>query len=145
MDESKWDVRYLQQAALVASWSKDPSKKVGCVITRGKFPVSQGFNGFPSRIPDAKKDYNNKALKRRKVIHAEINAILAAKCDLIDHTLYVYPLMPCDRCAAVIIQVGITRVVFPYQEDNTVISSWQASFDIAIDMFKQAKVELVVI
>ena len=43
----KWDRRFMDMARLVASWSKDPSSQVGAVITRGKFVISVGFNGFP--------------------------------------------------------------------------------------------------
>lgn len=44
---NKWDKRFLELAAFIAEWSKDPSTKCGAVITDGKQIVSQGFNGFP--------------------------------------------------------------------------------------------------
>ena len=141
---SKWHIRYLRQAEIVASWSKDPRKKCGAVITTASnFHVSQGFNGFPRRISDNPKDYADKALKLEKIIHAELNAILHAQCDLSGHKIYVWPLMPCARCAATIIQVGIVEVVFPYQDDNKIISTWAESQSIAADMFQEAGVKLI--
>lgn len=32
---TKWDARFLDLAALVASWSRDPSTQVGAVIADG--------------------------------------------------------------------------------------------------------------
>lgn len=44
---SKWDERFIELARLVATWSKDPSTKVGAVIVRPYRTVaSVGFNGF---------------------------------------------------------------------------------------------------
>jgi hypothetical protein len=39
--EHKWDLRFLELAELVASWSKDPSTKVGAVIV-GVFQLHDG-------------------------------------------------------------------------------------------------------
>jgi len=48
---TNWDYRFLAMVQLVAAWSKDPSSKVGSVITDGKRIVSLGFNGFPAGKP----------------------------------------------------------------------------------------------
>ena len=51
--DTKWDPRMLQVAALVASWSKDPSSKCGAVITDMQHRiVSTGYNGLPQGVPD---------------------------------------------------------------------------------------------
>ena len=71
----KWDRRFMEMARLVASWSKDPSSKVGAVITRGKFVVSVGFNGFPQGVVDSEERLTNRELKYPMILHAEINAI----------------------------------------------------------------------
>ena len=60
---AKWDRRFIQMAQLVAGWSKDPSSKVGAVITRGKFVVAVGFNGFPQGIADTSERLNNREIK----------------------------------------------------------------------------------
>lgn len=41
-----WDDRFMHLALLVATWSKDPSTKVGaCIVDQRKRIVSVGFNG----------------------------------------------------------------------------------------------------
>ena len=109
-----WDERFLSLAKFVSQWSKDPSTKVGAVIANGKIIVSLGFNGFPSKIPDDEKLFDRKK-KYPRVVHAEMNAILFAKRDLTGHSIYTYPLLPCEECAKHIVQTGITRVISPEQ------------------------------
>jgi len=53
MAKSNWDRKFMEMAVLVASWSKDPSTKVGCVIADSDHAqLSEGFNGFPRGIAD---------------------------------------------------------------------------------------------
>jgi dCMP deaminase len=48
-----WDVRFLEMAKLVSTWSKDPSTQVGAVLVDPCHRVvSLGFNGFPRAIAD---------------------------------------------------------------------------------------------
>lgn len=108
----KWDRRFMEMARLVASWSKDPSSQVGAVITRGKFVISVGFNGFPQGIADTSERLENREIKYPTILHAEVNAILSARQDIRGCTLYVTPYMPCPQCAAMVVQSGITRIVF---------------------------------
>ena len=136
---SDWDARFLQMAALVATWSKDPSTQVGAVITRGKFVVSLGFNGHPSGIDDSVARLNDREMKYRTIIHAEMNAILSARQPIEGCTLYVVPFMPCSNCGAVIVQAGIKRVV-TLQNNN---ERWAESFEITRSIFAEAGIELV--
>ncbi len=138
----KWDERFLEMAALVASWSKDPSTKCGAVIVRPDRSVaSVGFNGFPRGCLDMAELYANRELKLERVVHAEVNAILAAKEPLLGYTLYSWP--PCARCAATIIQAGIKRVVHRHQESADINVRWRDSIQIGLDMFAEAGVEVV--
>ena len=136
-----WDSRFLEMARLVSTWSKDPSTQVGAVITRGKFVVSLGFNGHPRGVADTPDRLENREVKYRTIIHAEINAILTAKQDLDGCTIYVWPLMPCSQCAAAIVQAGIKRVVAPEAGNER----WAESFEFAVEIFSEAGVELVTI
>ena len=104
-------------AQLVAGWSKDPSSKVGAVITRGKFVVAVGFNGFPQGIADTSERLNNREIKYPTILHAEVNAVLSARQDLHGCTLYATPYLPCPQCAAVIVQSGIARIVFTLSDN----------------------------
>src|ERR1035437_2012178 len=101
-----WDARFLELARLVSSWSKDPSTQVSAVITRGKFVVSLGFNGHAKGVTDSPGRVENREVKYRTIIHAEINAILTAKQDLEGCTIYLWPFMPCSQCRSEERRVG---------------------------------------
>lgn len=138
-----WHKRFLELAAHVAQWSRDPDKKVGAVIARpDKTIASLGFNGFPRGVNDDDARYQDKALKRELVTHAEINAILHAREPLHGYTLYVWPLAPCVRCAASIIQSGISHVVtIPLKES----SQWGETLALAETMFREAGIDVTII
>ena len=136
---TKWDKRFLELARFYAQWSKDPSTQVGCVIAKGNNQISQGYNGYPKRVAD--NDLDNRELKYRKIIHAEVNAILFARTDLTDCTLYNWPLPPCERCATLIIQSQITRVVtVTLSHENGRIDRWDESTKLALQMFQEIEI-----
>jgi dCMP deaminase len=136
---NKWDRRFLGLAAHVAAWSKDPSTQVGAVVTDGKRVVSLGFNGFPQGLSDDHR-LHDRETKYSLVLHAEENALLFSAADLTGGTIYVYPLPPCSRCAAKIIQSGITRVVTTIPED---LSRWEESVALTRTIFDEVGVEMV--
>lgn len=110
---NKWHDRFFAMADLVASWSKDPSTKVGAVIVRPDRTIaSVGYNGFPRGVYDGAEIYEDRPAKLLRTVHAEANAILSAREPLHGYTLYVTPLHPCANCAGLIIQSGIGIVHF---------------------------------
>jgi dCMP deaminase len=114
----KWDKRFMDVAEMVASWSKDPSTKVGAVIVDdNRRIVGTGYNGFPRGVLDHAHRYNNRPLKYEMVVHAEANAILNATQLVSGATLYC-TLSPCHECAKLIIQAGIRKVVYKTLRDN---------------------------
>ena len=133
-----WDRRFINLAEHIAGWSKDPSTKVGAVIVDGKRRViSMGYNGFPRGLSDDGR-LNYRDTKLALTLHAEANAILFAKCDLVGATIYTWPMMPCSHCASLIIQSGINRVVsIPNSNPR-----WQESFEISQIVFEEAAVSL---
>lgn len=101
----KWDRRYLELACLIASWSKDPEKQVGCVLVdEQRRIVSTGYNGPPRDVeipePDARLPLT---------LHAELNALLVAPRVAV--VAYIWPVGPCSQCMAALAQHGIQRVV----------------------------------
>jgi dCMP deaminase len=134
-----WDMFFLGMAKYTSQASKDPSTKVGAVIANGKHLVSVGFNGFPEGVDDDPELLLNKEYKYSVIIHGEINAILATNSILLGTCLYTFPFMPCSRCASIIIQKGIKRIV-SVKNDNP---RWGAD-QISMDNFKKAGVELVI-
>ena len=136
--DDKWDLRFLDLAKLISGWSKDPSTKVGAVIVDGdNRVVSIGYNGFPIGIDDDDERLNNRELKYKMIIHAECNALMFANTNLVGYTMYTYPFMPCPKCASMIIQSGITRVV-SYENK---INRWENDFKISRELFHQSKIE----
>jgi dCMP deaminase len=141
MSIPKWDKRFLELAQLVASWSKDPSTKVGSVIVRPDRTVaSVGYNGFPRGTSDSDALYNNRAVKYERVVHAECNAILNAWEQLDGCTCYIWPLPSCANCAATLIQAGIKRVAF--FTGHPTAERFTDSIAIGKDMFSEAGIEL---
>jgi dCMP deaminase len=132
-----WDARFLDLAAKIAGWSKDPSTRCGAVIVDPQRRiVSTGYNGLSAGVDDDPAMLANRDTKLALTLHAEHNAILFAQRDLSGCTLYVWPMPPCAHCAAQIAQVGIARVVSgrptPEQGDR-----WGESFRLAQWVFGQ--------
>lgn len=140
--QEKWDLRFLDKASFVSKWSKDPSTKCGAIVVRGiNDSIKDGYNGYPPGVDDDN-TLNIRAEKYPRVLHAEVNAILRAKEDLTGCTIYVFPLPPCARCAGVIIQAGIKRVVSVRPSDPERAARWESENEIAMDMFSKAGVSV---
>ena len=136
-----WDQVFLRLAKEVASWSKDPSTKVGAVAVGPKRNVlAQGYNGFPRGIFDYAERYNDKPTKYMYVVHAEMNVIYNATYNgvsLDGASLYVYGLPPCSECAKGIIQVGIKEII---TETQGIPKKWEDSWHFSKSMFDEAGV-----
>ena len=135
----KWDTRFIDLADYVAQWSRDPSTQVGAVIVRtDKTVASLGFNGFPRGVEDTDERYNNRETKYKFVCHAEANAILTAQENLQGCTIYTSPIYPCNECAKMIIQSGISRVV----TRQPINERWNESNSFAAIMFHESKISV---
>lgn len=135
----KWDKRFLKLAEDVASWSKDPSTKVGCVIVEPETQrvMGTGFNGFPRFMSDAEELYAFRDIKYERTLHAELNAVLFSK-QTDGCTAYIsHP--PCSNCALVLIQSGIARVVSRLPSSD-LLSRWEDSIAKARGFFDEAEV-----
>ena len=139
---SKWDLRYLELARTVGSWSKDPSSQIGAVAVGSKGQVlAQGYNGFPRGIFDGGGRLNDRELKYQYIVHAEQNLIYNATYNgvsLDQSTIYVTGLPVCSECAKGVIQVGIKRVVMPKQE---IKENWKKSWSHSEILFNEAGIE----
>lgn len=141
----KWDLRFLELAKHISTWSKDPSTKVGSVIVdNDNRIVSVGFNGFPKGVNDTEERYQNREIKYSLVCHAEINSILFAQRDLCNYTIYTWPFPPCASCGKAIIQSGIIRCVSPPIPEE-LKQRWQGETDICKIMFCEAGVKMNII
>lgn len=144
---NKWDNRFMEMAAVVASWSScfREKRQVGAVIVKNKRILTTGYNGAPSGI---KSCVEKGECMRDKLgiksgtcqelcyaVHAEQNAIIqAAKLGVsVDGATLYCTHQPCVICAKMIVNSGITRVV--YRE------GYPDKF--ALDIFDEASIELV--
>ncbi len=138
LTQGKWDVRFLNLAHEVASWSKDPSTKVGCVLVKDKKVVSLGYNGLPAGVEDSLERLDNRAIKYEITVHAEVNAVTTAALHGVSTngaTAYV-TFHPCSRCAAVLINAGISTVVVSAHTVDA--DRWLDSFRLAASLLNEA-------
>ena len=139
---NKWDSRFFELAKVVASWSKDPSTKVGAVIVKNKRIISVGYNGFAQGVNDTMDRYTDRPKKYPRVIHAEKNAILFAdRLQMVGSTLYSTT-EPCAQCAAYIIQAQIKKVV-AFTASPDIWLRCKDDFLIARNDLEEAGLELV--
>lgn len=124
-----------------ASWSKDPSTKVGAVITEGNRIISMGFNGYPHGVTDNPED--PREIKYLKVLHGEENAILHARRDLAGCNIFATH-FPCPNCTAKIIQVGIKRIYIP-EHDADYYERWKDKIAISMKMIKETGLEVITV
>jgi dCMP deaminase len=115
----KHDKSYLQIADVVAARSYCKRNKVGAVIVKDNSVIAEGYNGTCYGMPNQCECLDGKT--KEEVVHAEENALLKVarstqSCD--GATLYL-TLSPCLRCARLIVQAGITRVVYRDSYRNT--------------------------
>mgnify|MGYP003647500592 CR=1 FL=1 len=135
----RWDMRFLEMAQLVASWSKDPSTKVGAtIVDDDRRVISVGYNGFPKGVADNKR-LEDRDEKYKMIVHAERNALLFSNTSVKNCSIFTYPFMPCPVCAGMIIQSGISRVI-SFKSDN---KRWQEDFEISRKMFEEAEVHVI--
>lgn len=141
-NEVKWHARFLLLAEHVAVWSKDPSTQCGAIIVRpDRTVVSLGYNGFPRGIADTDKRLQDKDFKHAVILHSEDNAILDSDGGCRGCTIYVWPIIPCPRCAAKIIQAHIAKVVAPMSKRETVCNG--LSLDLSRKLFKESGTLLI--
>lgn len=140
----KWDNRFLDLCDHVASWSKDLSRKVGCVLVGDQREVlSTGYNGLPRGADDGELARFERPTKYAWTEHAERNAIYNAArigSRILGCTAYIN-LFPCADCARALIQSGVKRIVTREPEN------WEhpyLNFEVSKQMLEECGVEVVV-
>lgn len=135
---SKWDARWMFMAVAVSAWSRDPRRKVGCVvIDADNNQLSGGYNGFPRGIADDDR-LTDRGVKNKMIVHAEANAVAAAARNghsIKGATAYITH-NPCSQCACLLIQAGITRVVYAKQSGYS--PDWEEDFKMAHELLCEA-------
>ena len=114
LDIELWDYRFIRLAEEISTWSKDPSKQIGCIAVKDRRVIATGYNGFPMGIEDVGLDDRDN--KYKKMVHAEQNMIYNAcrhGVSLIGATVYVTGLPVCGECCKGLVQTGIKEVFMP--------------------------------
>lgn len=122
--------------------SKDPKFHVGaCVVDADGKILGVGYNEMPKgcegKLPwTKKKAYDDLDDKLLYVCHAELNAIVnSGQANLKNAKIYS-TLYPCNECAKLIIQSGISEVIYLSNEKSEKIA-----FQASTRMFKVAYIK----
>jgi dCMP deaminase len=110
--ELRYHRAYLRMALSWSELSHCERKKVGALIVKDEMIISDGYNGTPGGFENCCED--DEGNTHWYVLHAEANAILkVAKStnNCKGATLYL-TLSPCKDCSKLVLQAGISRVVF---------------------------------
>ena len=140
VEEEKWHIRYLRIANEIATWSKDPSTKVGCVLVRNRRVISTGYNGFSKNISDSFDRLMDREQKYEITVHAEVNAITTAALHGVstEGCIAYITFNPCSRCASVLINAGIEAVFVDGRAD--IPARWLENFILASKLLAEAGV-----
>jgi dCMP deaminase len=124
-ERPSWDEYFMGIAFAVAQRSTCDRAHVGSIIVRNKRILTTGYNGSPRGLPHCYEVghlmINNHCVR---TLHAEQNAIIQAALHGVSvegGTIYVTH-QPCLTCAKMIINAGLTRVIFAgnYPDENAV-------------------------
>lgn len=139
-----WNNYFFDIVDVVATKSKDPDTKHGCVIVdKDHHILATGYNNPPTGMMDQDHPERfTRPLKYKYMVHAERNAIFhAAKkgISLDDATLYVSGI-PCMDCAHAIIQSGIYNVIYDYYKQQKWDSPVYQDHGLVLDLFRECSV-----
>lgn len=106
-----WIEYFIQVAYIISTRSKDPSTKVGSVITDNKYRIiSTGYNGSFQGIDDNEVSWERPE-KYEHITHAEMNALLFARESL--EGAYVFnTCIPCSNCCKHLLQAGVSKIYY---------------------------------
>ena len=141
-DRPSWDTYFIQIAHLVATRATCPRLSVGAVVVRDKRIVATGYNGAPAGLPHCppggdKKDWPEGCLMAghcARSLHAEQNCLLqAAKIGVpCDGAVMYVTCQPCNTCAKMIINAGISRVIYEGDYPD----------DFSLELFKDSQMQV---
>lgn len=107
---------FLAIAEVMAQRGTCERAQVGAVIVRDKRVVSTGYNGSPAGLPHCKEAGCDNTKPCTITVHAEANAIVfAARHGIpLDGTILYCTHSPCLACSQLIINAGVSEVVYKY-------------------------------
>ncbi len=144
MQRPSWDQYFMDITSLVATRSSCLRRQVGALLVKDRNILATGYNGVPSGITHCEavgclrerlKVPSGERHELCRGLHAEQNAIIqAAKhgTNINGATLYCTT-MPCIICTKMIINAGITTVIYGEGYAD----------DLAREMITEASIEVI--
>jgi dCMP deaminase len=146
MARPSWDEYFMEITRLVASRSTCLRRRVGAVIVKDKNILATGYNGAPTGVAHCldvgclRETLGVPSGERHELcrgLHAEQNAIIqAAKhgTNIDGATLYCTT-MPCIICSKMIINAGISRVIYGEGYPDSLAAEMIAESGILVESF----------
>jgi dCMP deaminase len=126
-------------AEQISTWSKDPSKKVGCVIVKDKRIIGTGYNGLPELLKDSSRILADKPSKRFRTVHAEMNAQhFCTKSSKNSHIFVTHH--PCATCMANLLVKKPLSITIWIEPTSKLSKDWARSLLEAKEMAIEANV-----
>jgi len=138
-----WDEYFMDMAEIVKTRATCLRRQVGAVIVKDKRILASGYNGAPTGLRHCeetgclREQLGIPSGQRHELcrgLHAEQNAIIQASLHgvkLEGATLYV-TIQPCVVCAKMVINAGISRLVFKGDYPDEL--SWQMLEESGIEL-----------
>ena len=134
--QKRYDKTYLEIAKVISQLSHAKRKKVGCLIVKNSVIISDGFNGTPTGYENECEDCEGNT--KWYTLHAEANAITKlvriGGISAEGSTLYL-TLSPCKECSKLILQSGISRVLYTEEYRDKSGIDFLRSSNISIEKF----------
>lgn len=138
-----WDEYFMEMAEIVKTRSTCLRRQVGAVVVKDKRILASGYNGAPTGLKHCeetgclREQLGIPSGQRHELcrgLHAEQNAIIQASLHgvkLEGATIYVTH-QPCIICAKMVINTGITKLVFKGDYPDEL--SWQMLEESGIEL-----------
>ena len=122
-ERPSWDTYFMDITSLVAKRSTCTRRGVGAILVKNRQILASGYNGSPTRVAHCsetgclREQLKVPSGERHELcrgIHAEQNAIIQAALHGVSikgAVLYCTNL-PCSICAKMIINAGITQIIY---------------------------------
>ena len=146
-ERPSWDEYFMEVAHVVMKRATCMRRKVGAVLVKNKRILATGYNGAPTKLAHCgevgclRQQLNIPSGERHEICrgaHAEQNAIAQAALlgvSTQDSEIYVTA-HPCSVCAKILINAGVTRVIYQGNYPDQLAVQLFAQSSVKIDKFK---------
>jgi dCMP deaminase len=138
MTRPTWDEYFIEITLAVAKRSTCNRAQVGAIIVKDKRILTTGYNGAPRGLPHCLENgceiVDGHCVR---TLHAEQNAIIQAALHGISvegGTIYSTH-QPCHTCAKMVINAGLTRVVYVGEYPDTIAMQYLKLARVQVDHF----------